>query len=159
MTLPGSGPISIAQMRDEYQMGNPISMNQFFGKPGIQGSGPISFSNFHGKSFFTVTGGNGLVTGSAGRAGCGTTTVTTGTSGDVTITGGVPGYGYEWQHISGVSAQIVNAGSSTVFRRTANNGCDSNTVVGTYRLKVTDSAGNVAYGPNVSVETTHYNSQ
>ena len=55
MTLPGSGSISIAQMRDEYGMGNPVSMNQFYGKPGIQGSGALSFSNFHGQSNITVS--------------------------------------------------------------------------------------------------------
>ena len=55
MTLPSSGSISMAQIRDEYGMGNPIAMSQLYGKPGIPGSGAISFSNFHGMSAITWT--------------------------------------------------------------------------------------------------------
>lgn len=50
MTLPSSGSISIAQARDEYQLSNPVSMNQFIGKPNMQGGTPISFWDFYGKS-------------------------------------------------------------------------------------------------------------
>lgn len=50
MTLPSSGPISMAQMRNEYGLGNPVSMSQFYGKNGLPGSGPIRFSDFYGKS-------------------------------------------------------------------------------------------------------------
>jgi hypothetical protein len=54
MTLPGSGLISIAQMRDEYGLGNPIAMSQLYGKPGIPSSGPLDFNTFHGKSNIIV---------------------------------------------------------------------------------------------------------
>lgn len=50
MTLQSSGQISIAQMRDEYLLGNPISMSGFYGKNGLPGSGQIKFSDFYGKS-------------------------------------------------------------------------------------------------------------
>lgn len=50
MTLQGSGQISISQMRDEYALGNPISMSSFYGKNGLPGSGQIRFSDFYGKS-------------------------------------------------------------------------------------------------------------
>jgi len=39
-------------MRDEYQLGTPVSMNQFYGKNGLPGSGVIRFSDFYGKSNF-----------------------------------------------------------------------------------------------------------
>lgn len=55
MTLPSSGSISMAQIRDEYGMGNPVSISQLYGKPGIPSSGGISFANFHGQSAMTWT--------------------------------------------------------------------------------------------------------
>ena len=61
MTLPSSGPISMSQMRNEYGLSNPVSMSQFYGKPGIASSGPLAFSSFYGKSNYidrqTVTVG------------------------------------------------------------------------------------------------------
>lgn len=55
MTLPSSGQISIAQMRNEYNLGGGgVSMNQFYGKPGLPGSGALSFSAFHGKSNYIL---------------------------------------------------------------------------------------------------------
>ncbi|MEV4934730.1 hypothetical protein [Sphingobium sp. LSP13-1-1.1] len=50
MTLQTSGPISIGQARDEFQLSNPVSMSHFYGKNGFQSSGAISFSDFYGKS-------------------------------------------------------------------------------------------------------------
>ena len=60
MALPSNWPLSMQQMRDEYGLGNPVSMNQFYGKPGIQASGTIAFSDFLGKSnvAWSVAAGN-----------------------------------------------------------------------------------------------------
>lgn len=52
MTLQSSGPISMGQIRDEYQLSNPISLSQGYGKPDLPGSGPISMGNFYGKSYY-----------------------------------------------------------------------------------------------------------
>ena len=80
MVLQTSGAISIAQMRDEYQLGNPISMNQFYGKPGIQGSGVISFGDFYGKSNFTayLTPGDQITSGNTTSKALNTTLVASG---------------------------------------------------------------------------------
>lgn len=55
MTLQTSGPISIAQMRNEFALSNPISLNQFYSKPGLPTGGVISFSDFYGKSNIVFT--------------------------------------------------------------------------------------------------------
>jgi len=52
MTLQSSGAISIAQMRDEYGLSNPVSMSDFYGKTGLPSSGAIRFSDFYGKSSY-----------------------------------------------------------------------------------------------------------
>jgi hypothetical protein len=53
MTLQSSGPISFENIRAEYGMGYPVSLSQYYGKPGMQSSGPISLSDFYGKSNIT----------------------------------------------------------------------------------------------------------
>lgn len=50
MTLPSSGSISLSQMRDEFRLGNPVSMSQMLGRAGAPSSGPISFSTMRGRS-------------------------------------------------------------------------------------------------------------
>ncbi|EQB12685.1 hypothetical protein [Novosphingobium lindaniclasticum] len=50
MTLPSSGTISLSQMRNEFALGNPVSMSQMYGRGGAPGSGPISFSTMRGRS-------------------------------------------------------------------------------------------------------------
>lgn len=53
MTLQASGAISFSQIRTEYGMSNPVSLSQYYGKPGMQASGAIAMSNFYGKSNIT----------------------------------------------------------------------------------------------------------
>jgi hypothetical protein len=81
---------------------------------------------------------------------------TTGTA-VCTISGGQAPFTCAWQYISGTAATVNSPGStSTNFTRTAAGTSVGNTVSGVYRLKVTDSKGAVAYGPNCTVTTTHY---
>lgn len=59
MTLPSSGSISLSQMRDEFRLGNPVSMSQMLGRGGAPSSGSISFSTMRGRSgavFSPLTG-------------------------------------------------------------------------------------------------------
>jgi YD repeat-containing protein len=62
------------------------------------------------------------------------------------------GYTYLWQYVSGDTVMTVNNASNnaTAWSRT-NISNNSNLYTAVWRCKVTDSAGNVAYSPNVSI--------
>ena len=73
MTLPESGPLSLAMIRDEYGGGNPAAINQYYaggglvpaGTSGINGpipaAGQIDFNVFYGspRQVFSMTAGAG----------------------------------------------------------------------------------------------------
>lgn len=67
MTLPSSGPISLADAAAEYGLSLPVTLpNSFWGKPGMPSSGPLSLpGDFYGKSnvIFSPDGGTLLATG------------------------------------------------------------------------------------------------
>lgn len=61
MTLPSSGPLSLADIQAEFGGSNPISLSEYYGvASGVPSSGTISISNFYGTSSATpisATGG------------------------------------------------------------------------------------------------------
>lgn len=67
MTLPSSGPITLAQAAAEYGLSPPVVLpNSFWGKPGMPSSGPLTLpGDFYGKSnvIFAPDGGTLLATG------------------------------------------------------------------------------------------------
>ena len=68
-----------------------------------------------------------------------------------TVTGGTAGYTYQWEYVSGSLAIGINSPTSanTAFSATVS---DSNPLTTVFRLVVTDSAGIIAYSPNLTVE-------
>ena len=161
MTLP-SYTLSMSQVNVELNRpaNQAISLNDgqvrsLAGSP----SGAIAMNQLQNKSFFTVSNIGG-VSGTGGRIGAGTVSATTSLTNEITITGGVSTFGYTWEHVSGSAATVTNGGQSrTTFSRSASNNGSENTVSGVYRLKVTDSVGNVAYSNSFNVVTTHTNTQ
>ncbi|HSW91788.1 MAG TPA: hypothetical protein VLG09_04030 [Candidatus Saccharimonadales bacterium] len=100
--------------------------------------------------YFTVTLSTNIVTGSAsGAASSGTVTSSSVTS---SIVGGVAGYTYAWQYVSGdatITATTPTA-SNTTF--SAPNVPDALGKIANFRLQVTDSASNVIYSEEVEVQ-------
>lgn len=93
-----------------------------------------------------------LVSGSGTAPIGGTSTVTT-TVATATPANAIGAVTYVWEWVSGDQFIILNqGGSQTAFRK-------SSTVdavySGTYRVRVSDSAGNSAISPNFTVRTTH----
>jgi hypothetical protein len=68
------------------------------------------------------------------------------------VSGGAAPFTYLWEHVSGSSFTLTapNA-ASTSFSRTA----DPGTLVGVYRCKITDAAGQVAYTTNATITLTY----
>lgn len=65
-------------------------------------------------------------------------------------TGGIPGYTYLWQFVSGDSGVLPNSSgsASTGFSKTMANNTTADAV---YRCRVTDTASNQAFTNNVSI--------
>lgn len=90
MTLPSSGPISIAQVAAEYGLpANTPFPSGFYGRPGFPGSGAFSLSQCYGLSNVNFSPDGGNVAGSA--VGSATATVTCNLPAVWTYTGGGTG--------------------------------------------------------------------
>ena len=134
MTLPSTGPISLANVNVELGLSSTtnISLNQtnvrtLAGVP----SGTISLSNLYGKTFAptisispdplqtTISGGGSVTSGAA----------------TATASGGAGGYTYAWTYVSGDSFTINSPTSaSTTFTTTLVSGGYK---LGNYRCTVT----------------------
>jgi hypothetical protein len=157
MTLPTSGPLSLADIQTEFGGSNPISLSEYYaggayvpaGTTGTNGpvpsSGTISISNFYGTSnipTLSVTADD--VSGfSSGPSFSGF--VTTSGSPNTTPTGGVGPYTYAWTHISTSGGNTPTVSSSTAqnpsWSATVSDGDDS---ISTWRVTVTDSGSRTA---------------
>ena len=168
MALPTSGPLTLSDIQTEFGGSNPISLSEYYagganvpaGTTGTYGavpsSGQISIQNFYGTQKFSVSGGSTFVDGSDTRVGAGSKTVTTSSASVGTIVGGTAPFSYLWQYVSGDTfTPNTSTSNSTTFSKnmTVSVG-ESVTNTGVYRCRITDSASNVIYGPNCTVETT-----
>lgn len=124
MTLPSSGPLSLADIQTEFGGSNPISLSEYYaggayvpaGTSGTNGpvpsSGTISISNFYGTSklVLSVTADNvsGIDFGASFSG-----TVYTETSPDTTPANGAAPYTYAWTHISTSSGNTPTVVSAT----------------------------------------------
>lgn len=168
MALPSSGPLSLADIQTEFGGSNPIGMNEYYaggayvpsGTIGTYGavptSGTISIRNFYGTQKFSISGGSTSVSGSDTRLGAGSKTVTTSSASAGTIVGGTAPFSYLWEYVSGDTfSPNTSTSSSTTFSKNMTVSVGQTvTNTGVYRCRVTDSASNVIYGPNCTVETT-----
>lgn len=140
MTLPASFPLSFSQIRTEYGLGSSLSLRAFIGQPGYPASGPISLSDFLGKS-----AGSSLavfISGTPEGYRSGTGSVTT-PAAAATATGGTPGYSYAWTRISGDVFTINSPASpSTTFTATVTGGSFKQ---GVYRCTATDGVAATAF--------------
>lgn len=111
-----------------------------------------------GASGVFVTGGTASVSGVGPVAAPGTSVANTGTASIGTVYNAVPTATYLWEHVSGDTATVNNpTSSSTTFTRSVSVlPGEFFTRSGIYRCKVTDGAGQVAYGPMCVVNTNHY---
>lgn len=50
MVIKASGSLSLGEIAAEYNGTTPHSISEYYGAPGMQSSGPISFSDFYNKS-------------------------------------------------------------------------------------------------------------
>lgn len=83
----------------------------------------------------------------------GTGVVTTGPT-TTTASGGVPGYTYAWEYVSGDTLTVTNPTSATTtFSRLAAEGTE---FIGVYRCEVTDAASGVVYTNNVTATVLGY---
>ena len=56
MTLPGSGPISLGQIADEFGISRQAPFPAaFYGRGGAPSGGPLSFASFYGRSNYTLS--------------------------------------------------------------------------------------------------------
>lgn len=139
MTLPASFPLSVSQIQTEYGLTLPVSLRAFIGQPGYPSSGPISMSDFLGKSATAAL--SVFISGAPSGSRSGTGSVTT-SAATASATGGVPGYTYAWTYVSGTAFTIDSpASATTTFTQTVTAGSTINAV---YRCTVTDSALNTA---------------
>lgn len=120
MPLPGSGPMTLVMIAQQYGGSPPHSLSEYYrggayvtnvaGNLGVPTSGPISLSNFYGAG---PTGGGGggmpLAASNTGAAGDqyrnepAPATLTVVGSGSVFASGGSGSYTCVWTHISGDS--------------------------------------------------------
>jgi hypothetical protein len=105
-----------------------------------------------------ILDGTTSVSGLAQISGVGNVTTVTSSAYGGNIFGNIGSVSYLWEYVSGETASIAFSTSlNTTFSRTkfVNLG-DSLVFNGIYRIKATDtSTGNIAYGPNCTVSTTH----
>jgi hypothetical protein len=168
MALPSSGPLSLADIQGEFGGSNPISLSEYYAGGGlvpsgttgtygaVPSSGTISIQNFYGTQKFSISGGSTFVDGSDTRLGAGSKTVTTSSASAGTIVGGTAPFSYLWEYVSGDTfSPNTSTSSSTTFSKNMTVSIGQTvTNTGVYRCRVTDSASNVIYGPNCTVETT-----
>lgn len=147
MTLPSTGPISLANVNVELGLSSTtnISLNQTNVRTlaGIS-SGTISLSNLRGKSNApTITISPSSLYTSRSGGGSATSAAATGSG-----SGGAGGYTYAWTYVSGDSYTInSSASASTTFTTTLISGAFKS---GVYRCTVT--SGGVTATADITVE-------
>lgn len=147
MTLPSSGPLTLADIQGEFGGSNPISLSEYYAGGGlvpsgttgtygaVPSSGAISIQNFYGtsnaaplsvsispSSLYNSRTGNGSLTSSPA----------TGTG-----SGGTGPYTYAWTYVSGNSYTINSPSSATTTFTTSLTAGQLKS--GVYRCTVTDS--------------------
>lgn len=158
MTLPSSGPLSLADIQTEFGGSNPISLSEYYaggayvpaGTTGTNGpvpsEGTISISNFYGTSnipALSVTADNvgGI---EFGRNPSGFVTSTN--SPNTTPSDGVGPYTYAWTELGTSSGNTPSVSSSTAQNPTWTSFVESGTdSISTWRVTVTDSGSRTAY--------------
>lgn len=167
MTLNATGPISLggstAGQSVNLELSQSATAQISFNDTNVRtltgttaGTALVMPTNFYGKSNFSVSGGSTSVSGSSTRSGAGSKSVTTSSASAGTPVGGTSPYSYLWQYVSGDTfTPTTSTSSSTTFSVLITVALgESVTKSGVYRCRVTDSASNVAYGPNCTVEAT-----
>ena len=111
-----------------------------------------------GSSGVFITGGTASVSGVGPVAAPGTSIANTGVASIGTVYNAVPPATYLWEHVSGETATVNSpTSSSTTFTRSVLVlPGEFFELSGVYRCKVTDSAGQVAYGRLCYVNTSHF---
>lgn len=157
MTLPSSGPLSLADIQTEFGGSNPISLSEYYaggayvpaGTSGTNGpvptSGAISISNFYGTSnvpplSVTADSVSGLDSGPNFIG-----SVTSTDSPNTTPSGGVGPYTYLWEELGVSSGNSPSVSLSTAqnpsWTAFVESGVDS---ISTWRVTVTDSGARTA---------------
>ena len=128
MTLPASGPIDLYQIADEFGLAHTTTFpTGFYGKGGAPSSGPLSFSDFYGRSNFTLSAPRTSINAS-GLGTSDSVVVTSTIDTTFTFSGGSPPRTTNTQTDSkhatiGVNAPSTGSGSVIgVIRVTATNG-------------------------------------
>ena len=160
MTLPASGPLSLADIQTEFGGSNPISLSEYYagglyvpaGTTGTYGavpsSGAISIRNFYGTSAATALAMTVTPSVIANiRLGAGSLTSDPATG---NASGGAGGYTYAWTYVSG-DVFTINTPSSSVTTFTTSFGLGGIFKSGVYRCTVTDSLSATA-SDTVTVE-------
>jgi hypothetical protein len=140
MTLPTSGPISMAQIAAELGIAA-AGINLNMASVRTLGGGATNLNAFHGKSNYgpiVVTCNS--VSAFKATPGTGTASVVANPS----ATGGSGGYTYATTYVSGESFNTNNLASNTPYFSKSAMGADTS-YNGRYRVTVTDSGGRTGY--------------
>lgn len=151
MTLPSSGPISMAMIANELGISaSALSLNDsrvrnLAGRP----SGPIGFSDLHGKSAYTPMSGVGVDSEGVWPSNNGQA-FTAIVYPQVSISGGTAPYTYSWAFTTSAGAALVNPTSaypSVTYRFSRFAGAV--TIVVVVQCLVTDSTGRTLLISNI----------
>lgn len=160
MTLPASGTISMSQVSTELGLG--ATSTRSLGDANVRSlagvpSGPISFSNLHGKSASSPLGasksgdayGEYTCVDDPPWTVCPTTTSINTNTVTITASGGTGSYTYSWSKISGDTFTLsAPSGASTYFQASGVGKGESRSAV--YRCTVSDGVSSVTVDVNVS---------
>lgn len=147
MTLPSSGPLTLADIQGEFGGSNPISLSEYYAGGGlvpsgttgtygaVPSSGAISIQNFYGTSNavpLSISISPSSLYNSRTGSGSLTSSPATGTA-----SGGTGPYTYAWTYVSGNSYTINSPSSATTTFTTSLTAGQLKS--GVYRCTVTDS--------------------
>lgn len=148
MTLPSSGPISIAAAAAEYGLGYPVALSSFYGRSGLPSSGPFGFSGFYGKSNIHV-----VSISPSPSYGTSANTITYSPVTTASASAGAGPFTFSWSYVSGDANVILTTPASQQTVQWGQSVNSGSTISAVWRCTVTDAGnGNATASADVLVQ-------